>query len=142
MKYLIAAALFSMSMAAQAAPKTLKEHMTAMGYILDSVWVAANDPQTYSVAADKSAELREHLTQAIALTPHSISTMEPRQRRAAIIDYHQLMARTIHLAASLEQAFNSSGPDPVSGSRQQDIQNLLREISVVVGRGHGRYRGR
>ncbi len=142
MKYVIAAILLSMSISAPAAPPTLKEHMAAMGYILDSIWVAANDQQTYQTAADKTAELREHLTQAIALTPNSIATMEPRQRRTAVIDYHQLMARTIHLTASLEQAFSQSGPDPVSGSRQQDIQNLLREISVVVGRGHGRYRGK
>lgn len=142
MRYVIAAALLSLSLSAHASPMTLKEHMAAMGYILDAIWVSANEPRTYPEAADRTAELREHLVQAIAITPNGIAAMEPKQKRAAVIDYHQLMARTIHLTASLEQAFSSAGPDPVSGSRQQDIQNLLREISVVVGRGHGRYRGK
>ncbi len=142
MKSVLVLFLLAGSVSASGATPTLREHMTAMGYILDAVWVASAEQKTYATAADKTAELRDHLTKAIAILPSSIENLNPNQRRAAVIEYHQLMARTIHLSGTLEQTLLNPDIDPISGSRQRDVQNLLREISVVVGRGHGRFRGR
>ena len=125
---------------ATGAEMNLRERMVAMSYLLDAIWVDASTPDTYPQAAKKVAELREHLVHSIALLPNRIHAMEPRYRAAAVVEYHQLMARTIHLTASLEQALVKADFDPVSGSRVHDVHNYLREISIVVGKGHGRFR--
>lgn len=122
-------------------PLTLKEHMRAMGYILDEVFSRADQSATYKEAAAKTRELRQHLIQSIALQPTKISSMREAQRNAAMIDYHQLMARVIYLSATLEHTF-SAGDDfqATSNSRENDIRNLLHEINVIVGQAHRKYR--
>lgn len=140
MKYVLAVVALSFSLSTQAAELTLREHMAAMVYILDSIWLSTTDAANYPKAADKTAEMREHLTQAIGLKPGKLQSLNPTQRRQAVIEYHQLMAQIIHLSATLERTLAAPDLDPVSGSRQRDVQNLLREISVVIARGHEKFR--
>lgn len=140
MKYVLSIAILLSGWGVGAAELSLREHMQAMGYLLDAIWVDSADVKTYPQAADKTAELRDHLTKVISLVPGKIQGMQIKQKRAALIDFHQLVARTIYLSATLEQTLSQPDLDPVSGSRERDVQNLLKEISVVVGRGHGRYR--
>ncbi len=121
-------------------PLTLRQHMTAMGYILDEVWVKSAKPEDYLEAADKVRDLRAHLVQAISLVPGKFASLSPTQQRIGIIEYHQFAARVIFLSGTLETALLGRNVDPIGPTREQAIQNLLREISVIVGQAHGKFR--
>ncbi|MGE4132548.1 MAG: hypothetical protein AB7F86_12970 [Bdellovibrionales bacterium] len=126
---------------AQEVPSTLKNHMYQMGYLMDEIWVKATDPTKHVEAAEKVSELRGHLTKAIGLMPPKVQAMTNKvDQRLAMIEYHQLLSRVIYLSASLENTLLRPNLEPTSQSKEKDIQNLLKEISVIVGRGHAKFR--
>jgi hypothetical protein len=121
-------------------PLTLRQHMTAMGYLLDEVWVSVGTPPDYTKAADKVNELRGHLVQVIGLLPPKIEIMQPTEKRLATIEFHQFAARVIYLTATLENTLLKPDLSPISQSRDRDIANVLHEISSAVGSAHGKFR--
>ncbi len=143
MKFFIlsfAALTFFSSVGQAEEPLTLRQRMTAMGYILDEVWVHSAKSEDYLLAADKVRDLRAHLVQAIGLLPGKFAGLTPAQQRIGTIEYHQLAARVIFLSGTLELAFMGRDFDPIGPTRELAIQNLLREISVIVGQAHGKFR--
>lgn len=137
----MALALAAQGTYAQEKPLTLREHMRAMGYILDEVFSRANESKNYAEAAERTRQLRTHLVQSISLYPQKFSTLRELEKNAAVLEYHQLMARVIYLSASLEQTFAAGDEFHfVSGSRQDDIRNLLHEINVLIGKAHRKFR--
>jgi hypothetical protein len=121
-------------------PLSLRQHMAAMGYILDEVWVKTANPSEYLYAADKVREMRGHLVASIDLFPSKFSTLNPFERRLAEIEYHHFMARVIYLSSTLESTLLKPNMQPVGPSRESDIKQLLGEISTAVGRAHGKFR--
>ena len=120
--------------------RELRDHMGKLGLLWDDVWVKANSQKTWDQAADRVAEMRAELIQAIRHLPFKIVVMPEKERRMAEIDFHQHMARAIYLLSSLEQTLISPDVQPQSQSREQDVKNLLHEVSVVVGRAHAKFR--
>jgi hypothetical protein len=119
----------------------LREHMLAMGYLLDEIFARSDNPNDYKDAADKTRELRTHLTYAIAKIPITIERLPENQKDQAMIEYHQYLARAIYLTATLEQTLRGGEHAHIeSGSVEEDIKNLLHEINVVVGEAHGKFR--
>ena len=122
-------------------PQTLGQHMRAMGYLLDEVFARSEKSVEYLEAADKVRELRDHLVDSIALRPAKFAQMNEAQRNAALIEYHQLMARVIYLTATLEHTLTVGNDlEAESGSRKKDIINLLHEINVLAGKAHRMFR--
>ncbi|MGE0528079.1 MAG: hypothetical protein AB7G93_21525 [Bdellovibrionales bacterium] len=119
----------------------LRDHMRAMGYLMDEIYSRAKEPITYKEAAQKTRELRGHLVESIALIPTKLITMREQARNSDLIEYHQLMARVIYLSATLEHTL-SAGDDfhAQSATRQDDVRNLLHEINVLVGKAHRQFR--
>lgn len=139
MRTLLAVLLCLSSMPVWAEP-TLRDHMYALGYIMDEIWVKAANSADYPAAADKVKEMRGHLVKAIALVPNKITTLPPAQQRLATIEFQQYMARVIFLGGTLEETFLRSDIQPVGLNREQDIKNLLSEISTAVARAHAKFR--
>jgi len=119
---------------------TLKEHMNAMGFLLDDIYSQA-DKRQYEAAANNARELRGHLVKAIGMMPPKVSAIaDPAQRDAAMNEFHKLLSRAIYLSASLEEVLWSGDAHTESGDRDKDFKNLLYELSVVAGEGHKRFR--
>ena len=122
-------------------PATLRDHMRAMGYLLDEVFALSKETGSLVTAADKTRELRGHLVQSIAIFPGKFSAMRETERNSAAIEYHQLFARVIYLSATLERTLLAGQDFPFeSGSKNEDVRNLLYEINVLVGQAHRKFR--
>lgn len=133
---LIALLGLSMSVHGQAA-ELLSDHMRAMSYLMDDIFTRTGDSRDYPEGGRKTRELRQHLIQALALTPRKLANLSEGDKNAKMIEFHQLMARVIYLSASLERAFDAvDGYEPESRSRKDDIKNLLHEINAVSGQAH------
>ncbi len=120
---------------------SLREHMQAMAMLLDEVFARSNSNEDFAEAAVKVRELRSHLVRAIAQEPGKAMSLTDPERFAMMAEFHQYLSRVIYLSCSLEQAL--VGGDtyfPESGSRQDDIRNILHDISVVVGKAHQKFR--
>ena len=137
---LFLAALAALPAAAQTAP-TLRDRMRAMGYLLDDINSKADQVPDYHAAAAKTRELREHLIQSLPIDPGKFGNLNEREKNAARLEYHQLLARVIYLSATLEKTLDAADDfQTQSGSRRNDVRNLLHEINVLVGKAHGRFR--
>lgn len=120
---------------------TLREHMYAMGYLIDEVFALSDQPENYVTVAEKTRELRGHLTKSVALLPENFTSLSDIERNSSTVEYHQMMARAIYLTASLEETLLASEHAQFqSGSKKEDVQNLLYEINVLIGKAHGRFR--
>lgn len=143
MKFILSvfiASLTALPAMAQTAP-TLREKMRAMGYLLDDINSRADQVPDYHAAAAKTRELRDYLIQSLPMDPGKFASLNERERNAARVEYHQLLARVIYLSATLEKTFDSADDfQTQSGSRRDDVRNLLHEINVLVGKAHGRFR--
>jgi hypothetical protein len=138
---LIALVLTSGSTNAIAQTTSLREHMRAMGYLLDEINSRSSEPLKFSEAAAKTRELRRGMIQSLAFDPPKFATMNERTANAARLEYHQFLARVIYLSATLERVMDAdSDSQTQSGTRLGDIRNILHEINVQVGRAHGKFR--
>lgn len=143
MKFILPVLLtaFSALPAAAQASSSLRDHMRAMGYLLDDINSRADQIPDYHTAAAKTRELRDHLIQSLPMDPAKFANLNEREKNAARLEYHQLFARVIYLSATLEKTFDSADDfQAQSGSRRDDVRNLLHEINVLVGKAHGRFR--
>ncbi len=125
---------------ARSEESSLREHMSSMGVIMDKIWAQTNDPADWPVAANKVQDLRQHLVKAIAFLPPKINDLEGSELRLATVLFHQYMARAIWLTASIEKALLEGQIDPNKEGAEREVHDLLRELSVVVGKGHGQFR--
>ena len=140
-KILIAVLLALGSTNAIAQTTSLRELMRSMGYMLDEINSRSSEPQNFSEAAIKTRELRRALILSLALDPPKFTTMNERDQNSARVEYHQLLARVIHLSATLEKTLDAdSDSQTLSGTRLADVRNLLHEINVLVGKAHRRFR--
>ncbi len=142
MKQLLIALLLTVaSTNAVAQTSSLREHMRAMGYMLDEINSRSSEPQNFSEAAAKTRQLRHALIQSLALDPPKFAAMNEKEQNAARVEYHQLLARVVHLSATLEKTLDAdSDSQTQSGTRLADVRNLLHEINVLVGKAHRKFR--
>jgi len=119
----------------------LQDHMRSMGRLLDEINARANEPINFSEAAAKSRELRRELVLSISIDPNKFLSMSEKEQRDARIEYHKLMARVIYLSATLEKTLEAEDDfGTQSGTRIEDVRNLLHEINVLVGKAHQKFR--
>lgn len=139
--FFMALSLLLVTSSIHADPPTLKDHMRAMGYIIDEINARSTEPKSFKEAASKTRELRSHLVQAIALEPGKFATFKENELNAARREYHQALARVIYLSASLERVLETETDfETQSGSRVADIRNILHEMNVLVGKAHAKFR--
>lgn len=142
MKQLLIALLISFgSTNAMAETTSLREHMRAMGYMLDEINSRSSEPPQFSQAAAKTRELRRALILSLALDPPKFATLNDKEQNFARVEYHQLLARVVYLSATLEKTLDADSDNQTqSGTRLADVRNLLHEINVLVGKAHRKFR--
>ncbi|NJL24930.1 MAG: hypothetical protein HC902_06985 [Calothrix sp. SM1_5_4] len=68
---------------------SLRDHMRAMGYLMDEIFSRAKETKNYQEAAQKARDVRAHLVKAIALEPDKFRGMRETEKNAARIEYHK-----------------------------------------------------
>jgi len=125
----------------------LRYHMCEASYDFDDLKVKVNEifsdqnnEAKWAAAALSASRVRAQMIAAIAFVPAKVATLRGSERALSLADFHQQVARVVYKLADLERRLIIRDFQPESGSRQRDIVNLLNEIDVIVGRGHGKYR--
>ena len=138
--FLLILILLASSFAKAEKLQSLAEHMRSIESQMVEIQGFVGEYPDYPLASVATRSLRGHLVLSVSLVPAKLMEVGVVERNFGLIEFHQLMARIIYLAGTLESALSDPNYESESISRENDVQNILREISKLMTVAHDKFR--
>lgn len=147
MKTLFIALAFTMGLSASAEEcipaKPLVNHMREMSFLVDHLYSIYETPDKLIETIEQVQLIRQHLANALLLTPSKIMKLSPQDRGSQLMEFQSYINEMIRLTINLERALRLQ---PIEAdqkiSRKRSIDETLALMNKLIGQGHERFRNR